>query len=54
MKATSRPIREYKGSNHKRPCGRCGIETTFRVGKKICGTCRSVLSPWEKSYWMAA
>lgn len=52
--ATSRPIREYKGKNAKRPCARCGLEVSFRRGKTVCRACTSVMTKWEKKHWLAA
>ena len=53
IRATSRPIREYRGKHAKRPCKRCGVEKQFRKVTVICGDCKSVLSVFERERWAA-
>ena len=53
IRATSRPIREYRGKHAKRPCKRCGVEKQFRKGVQVCRDCKSVLSVFERGRWAA-
>lgn len=53
IRASSRPIREYRGKNCTRPCERCGVEKQFRKVTVICGDCKSVLSVLERGRWAA-